>query len=167
MVANSHAPRRGAAVGSAMGHTYTNLNYHLVFSTKDRLPIITPDAKPRLYAYIGGIVRELRGELIAIGGVEDHVHILCRLGTAVSLADALRQIKGSSTRWANDELKLDTKFAWQTGYAAFSVSQSKIPNVERYIAEQEEHHLKRGFKDELIDFLKRHGMEYDERYLWD
>ncbi|MBK8207437.1 MAG: IS200/IS605 family transposase [Planctomycetes bacterium] len=150
-----------------MGHTYTNLSYHLVFSTKDRLPLISKVAQPRLYAYIGGIIRELKGETLAIGGVEDHVHILCRLGTAVSMADALRQIKGSSSKWANDELKLDTKFAWQTGYAAFTVSQSKIGNVEKYIAEQQDHHRQRGFKDELLDFLQKHGIEYDERYLWD
>ncbi|MCB9893238.1 MAG: IS200/IS605 family transposase [Planctomycetes bacterium] len=150
-----------------MGHTYTNLNYHLVFSTKDRLPLITQDVQPRLYAYIGGIIRDVKGEMLAIGGVDDHVHILCRLGTVVSVADVLRQIKGSSSRWANDELELGSKFGWQTGYAAFSVSQSKTPNVERYIAEQEEHHRSVGFKEELIDFLKRHGTEYDERYLWD
>ncbi|MCA8914194.1 MAG: IS200/IS605 family transposase [Planctomycetes bacterium] len=150
-----------------MGHTYTNLNYHLVFSTKDRAPLITSSLRPRLYAYVGGIIREVKGEMLAIGGVDDHVHILCRLGTAVSLADALRQIKGSSSKWANEELKPGNKFAWQTGYAAFSVSQSKTPNVGRYIAEQEEHHRNVGFKEELIDFLKRHGTDYDERYLWD
>jgi putative transposase len=150
-----------------MGHTYTNLNYHLVFSTKDRAPIMAKPLQPRLYGYIGGIIRELKGEMLAIGGVEDHVHILCRLGTAVSFSDTLRQIKGSSSKWANDELKLSTKFAWQTGYAAFSVSQSNTGAVERYIAEQVEHHKKRGFKEELIDFLQRHGMDYDERYLWE
>lgn len=150
-----------------MGHTYTNLSYHLVFSTKDRQPLISKSAQPKLYAYIGGIIRDLKGEMLAIGGVEDHVHILCRLGTAVALADALRQIKGSSSRWVNEELKLGRKFAWQTGYGAFSVSQSKTANVERYIAEQEDHHRKRGFKEELLDFLQKHGVEYDERYLWD
>jgi putative transposase len=92
---------------------------------------------------------------------------LCRLGTAVSLADTLRQIKGSSSKWANDELKPSTKFASQTGYAAFTVSQSNTASVERYIAEQPEHHKKRRFKEELIDFLQRHGMEYDERCLWE
>ena len=150
-----------------MGHTYTNLNYHLVFSTKDRQPLITKSTQPKLYAYIGGIIREMKGEMLAIGGVEDHVHILCRLGTAVSLADALRQIKGSSSRWANEKLELDGKFAWQTGYGAFSVSQSKTASVERYISEQDDHHRKRGFKEELLDFLQRHGVGYDERYLWD
>lgn len=150
-----------------MGHTYTSLNYHLVFSTKDRQPFITKDAQPRLYGYIGGIVRDLKGEVLAIGGVADHVHILCRLGTTVSLADALRQIKGSSSKWANEELGLEGRFAWQTGYAAFTVSQSKVANVERYIAEQEEHHRVRGFKEELLDFLQRHGVVYEEQYLWD
>ena len=149
-----------------MGHTYTALNYHFVFSTKERAPLITPDYQPRIYAYIGGIIRDVGGKMIAIGGIADHVHILCRLGASVSLSDGLRQIKGSSSKWINDELKPATKFAWQTGYAAFSVSSSKTANVERYIAEQEEHHKTRSFKEELREFLELHGIEYDERYLW-
>jgi REP element-mobilizing transposase RayT len=88
-----------------MGHTYTALNYHLVFSTKERAPLITPDRQPRIYAYIGGIIGELGGEMLSIGGVADHIHILCRLGTKVPMADALRQIKGGSSKWINDELK--------------------------------------------------------------
>jgi REP element-mobilizing transposase RayT len=148
-----------------MSNTFTNLNYHLVFSTKDRQPLITKDRQVRIHGYIGGIIRDLRGEPICIGGVEDHVHILCRLKTDVSLADVLRQIKGSSSKWINDELNPAGKFAWQAGYAAFSVSRSKTDNVVRYINEQEEHHRHVGFKDELVDFLKRHGIEYDERYL--
>ncbi len=85
-----------------MGHTHTALNYHLVFSTKGRAPLITPDRQPRIYAYMGGIVRVVGGEMLSIGGVADHVHLLCRLGTKVSLADALRQIKGGSSKWIND-----------------------------------------------------------------
>jgi REP element-mobilizing transposase RayT len=150
-----------------MGHTYTALNYHLIFSTKDRAPLITSEYQPRIYAYIGGIIREIGGEMHSVGGVADHVHILCRLGTAVSLADALRQIKGGSSKWINDEIKPPTRFAWQTGYAALSVSSSKTEDVERYIAGQEEHHKKRRFKEELLEFLRLHGIEYDEKYLWD
>lgn len=149
-----------------MSNTFTNLNYHLVFSTKDRQPLITKEQSPRIYGYIGGIIKDLRGEPIRIGGVEDHVHILCRLKTDVSLADVLRQIKGSSSKWINDELQLPGKFAWQAGYAAFSVSRSRTDNVVRYIEQQEEHHKQVDFKDELLDFLKRHEIEYDERYLW-
>lgn len=149
-----------------MSNTFTNLNYHLVFSTKDRQPLITKERQPRIYGYMGGIIKDLRGEAICIGGVEDHVHILCRLKTDVSLADVLRQIKGSSSKWINDELKPTGKFAWQAGYAAFSVSRSRTDSVIRYIEEQEEHHREIGFKEELIDFLERHGIEYDERYLW-
>lgn len=149
-----------------MSNTFTNLNYHLVFSTKDRQPLITKERQPRIYGYMGGIIKDLRGEAICIGGVEDHVHILCRLKTDVSLADVLRQIKGSSSKWINDELKPTGKFAWQAGYAAFSVSRSRTDSVVRYIEEQEEHHREIGFKEELIDFLERHGIEHDERYLW-
>jgi hypothetical protein len=116
---------------------------------------------------MGGIIRDLGGQPILIGGVEDHVHILCRLGTSVALADALRQIKGSSSRWINEDLKVKLKFGWQSGYSAFSVSRSNIAAVERYIAEQEEHHRTRTFKEELLDFLQRHEVDYDERYLWD
>jgi REP element-mobilizing transposase RayT len=150
-----------------MSHTHTNLNYHVVFSTKERAPLITKPAQPRIYGYIGGIIKDLRGTPIAIGGVEDHLHILCRLKTDVSLADVLRQIKGSSSRWINEQRLVPLKFAWQEGYAAFSVSQSKTDNVERYIAEQETHHKEVTFKDELIEFLELHGIEYDARYLWE
>ena len=149
-----------------MAHTFTNLNYHLVFSTKDRQPLITKPLQPRIYGHMGGIIKDLRGDVISIGGIEDHVHILCRLKTDIALADVLRQIKGSSSKWINDELKPSGKFAWQAGYAAFSVSQSKTDNVVRYIEQQEDHHKEVTFKDELVDFLKRHEIEYDEQYLW-
>jgi putative transposase len=149
-----------------VGHTYTNLNYHIVFSTKDRLPLLIPQIQERVYKYMGGIVRDLDGTVLAAGGIADHVHLLCRLRTSVSLAEVMRQIKGSSSRWINEELKPGLKFAWQSGYSAFAVSQSHVKQVERYIAGQEEHHRKRGFKEEMIDFLEQHGIEYDEKHLW-
>lgn len=147
--------------------TYTSLNYHVIFSTKERAPLLEAQLRPRIYTYLGGIIRDLGGQPILIGGVEDHVHVLCRLGTAVSLADALRQVKGSSSRWINEDLKLKFKFQWQSGYSAFTVSRSNLGSVETYIAGQEEHHRKRTFKEEVLEFLRVHEVEYDERYLWD
>jgi REP element-mobilizing transposase RayT len=167
MSAQRQRPFRGAAHrGRAMSHTYTNLNYHLIFSTKERAPLITKPVQSRIYGYMGGVIKDLRGDVISIGGVEDHVHILCRLKTDVSLGDALRQIKGSSSKWINDELKVPGKFERQTGYAGFTVSKSRVENVIRYIEQQENHHKRTTFKEEIEDFLKRHGVEYDERYLW-
>ena len=149
-----------------MGHTYTSLNYHLVFSTKGRDPALGKALRPRLYAYLGGILRQLGGEPVAIGGVEDHVHLLVRLKPALALADVMRQLKGSSSKWINTEFG-GPPFAWQTGYAAFSISRANLSAVERYIAGQEEHHGQRPFEAELLDVLSAHGVDFDERYLWD
>jgi len=149
-----------------MGHTYTSLNYHLIFSTKGRAPLLEKPMRPRLYAYLGGILRELGGELVSIGGVEDHVHLLVRLKPTIPLAEVMRNLKGSSSRWLNEE-RHGVRFAWQGGYTAFSVSRSNMDVVERYIARQEEHHRTRAFKEELLDFLRAHRVDFDERYLWD
>lgn len=150
-----------------MAHTYTNLLAHVIFSTKERRPFIDAELKPRLLSYMIGIMREPRGNVLGIDGTPDHVHLLVALPPAVSMADALRVLKTNSSRWVHDVWPQRRSFGWQTGYGAFSVSQSNVGSVLRYIAEQEEHHRRVSFKEEYVEFLKKHGIEYDERYIWD
>jgi REP-associated tyrosine transposase len=148
-----------------MASTFTNLLYHVVFSTKDRVPMIHKDVQERLYEYMGGIIRGEGGTLLEIGGVADHVHLLAKLKADTAVAVLLRLLKSNSSGWANDVRLIQGRFAWQTGYAAFSVSESQVPTVRRYIQNQEAHHAKVSFKDELIALLKKHRIEYDERYI--
>ncbi len=147
-------------------NTYTNLLYHIVFSTKDRQPLIADDFKEELYRYIEGIIRAEGGVQMEIGGVEDHVHILAKFKPSTSVSDMLRLIKANSSKWAN-EGKSKQRFAWQEGYSAFSVSESQVEAVRRYIVNQEEHHRGRSFQEELVALLERHSVEYDLRYLLD
>ena len=149
-----------------MATTYTKLIYHLVFSTKRRAPLITPDLRDPLYSYIGGIVRDHRGVLMACGGMEDHIHLLVNLRTDPSVARHLQEIKAGSSRWVNENNPSD-HFTWQSGYGAFSVSESQVESVRRYVLGQEEHHKKMTFEEEYVALLKRHGIEYDSKYLWD
>ena len=123
-----------------MAGTYTNLLYHLVFSTKERIPLITKELQPDLYAYIGGIVRGEGGVLLEVGGISDHVHLLAKFKPTVAISDLLKKIKGGSSKWVNEEKFKLRKFGWQDGYAAFSVSESQVDAVRRYIREQEQHH---------------------------
>jgi REP element-mobilizing transposase RayT len=150
-----------------MAHTFTNLLTHIVFSTKHRTPQIDQKLKPQLLAYMGGIVREINGVALLINGTADHVHLLVRLPATVALADVLRLIKTNSSRWVHEQWPSRSDFAWQTGYGAFSVSQSNAEAVLRYIARQEEHHRKVSFQQEMIAYLRRNKIEYDERYIWD
>ncbi len=149
-----------------MGHTCSNLLAHIIWSTKDRQPLIEPDLKEDLFAYLGGIVREMKGKALIINGMPDHVHMLAELPPTVSVAELMRVAKTNSSRWIHETRPGQSRFAWQTGYAAFSVSRSNAASVSRYIADQEKHHRKRTFREELVLFLKKHGIEYDERYLW-
>lgn len=150
-----------------MSSTYTSLNYHIIFSTKERRPFITPEWQFRLYDYIGGIVRNEKGLLRCIGGVADHMHLLVTLPPTRAISDWMRVIKCNSSGWIHDTFADQRLFAWQDGYGAFSVSKSAMPEVERYIANQEEHHRRVTFKDEFVEFLRRNEIEYDDRYLWD
>ncbi|MCA1636200.1 MAG: IS200/IS605 family transposase [Acidobacteria bacterium] len=148
-----------------MPHTYTNLLTHIIFSTKDRTPFIKPELKDELHAYMGGIIRELKGTAVLINGTADHVHSLVYLPPNFSLSDALRVLKTNSSRWAHEEKRI-ARFGWQSGYGAFSVSQSNAKTVGAYIAHQEEHHRKVTFKEEFKAFLEKNGIAYDEQYLW-
>ena len=149
-----------------MPQSFASLHCHLVFSTKHRLPQIGPTVQPRLYEYIGGILRNHNSRLVASGGMPDHVHLLVSLGLTVSVADAVRSIKASSSKWAKEELEWP-EFHWQDGYGAFAVSYSQIGQVKSYLAKQEQHHKGRSFQDEFLEFLKRHDVEWDERFVWD
>jgi putative transposase len=149
-----------------MSRTFTNLLTHLIFSTKDREPLIVPEIKPELYAYLGGLTRELKGKAYGINGTMDHVHLLVSLPPIVSISDALRFIKSNSSGWVHDKWPSNS-FAWQLGYGAFSVSRSNAPEVLKYIGNQEHHHRKTTFKDEFVDFLRQHDIDYDEHYIWD
>ncbi|HLL16662.1 MAG TPA: IS200/IS605 family transposase [Pyrinomonadaceae bacterium] len=147
-----------------MPHTFTNLLMHIIFSTKDRAPLITADLKPPLHAYMGGIIRELKGKALIINGTSDYVHLLVSVSPSLSLADAMRVLKTNSSRWAHEATH--AAFNWQSGYGAFSVSQSNMQTVAEYIAHQEEHHRKLTFQDEYVMFLRKHGISYDESNLW-
>jgi REP element-mobilizing transposase RayT len=143
------------------------LLYHIVFSTKNRANLIASDLQPRLYDYLGGIVRGERGTAHEIGGVADHVHLLIQWRTDETLATLLRRLKANSSRWVHAEFPTMRGFPWQEGYAAFTVSPSQFEPVQRYIRNQATHHRQRGFVEELRALLDAHGIEYDERYLQD
>jgi REP element-mobilizing transposase RayT len=161
-------PRRGDRIGGPpVPQTYTCLHYHLVFSTKHREPTVTPEIRPRLWEYLGGTVRGLGGIPILVGGTADHVHLLVTLRQQPALADFVRDLKAGSSGWVHDTFPSEGGFWWQAGYGAFTVSHSAVDAVKAYIAGQEEHHRTRTFQDEFRDLLTRHGIEFDEKYLWD
>ncbi|PYS98015.1 MAG: IS200/IS605 family transposase [Acidobacteria bacterium] len=149
-----------------MAKSYTNLLYHLVFSTRDRRPLITPDRRARLYEYVGGAIRNEGGISLGIGGIEDHVHILAKLRPDKALSDLLRTLKANSSGWMHDVFPAAKNFYWQNGYGAFSVSSSQVPVVSNYIANQDRHHKNTSFRDEFIQILRAHKVEFDEKYLW-
>lgn len=150
-----------------MGSTLTHLVYHIVFTTKNRQNIITPELRVTLYPYIGGIIRGEKGAMLKIGGSTDHVHILASLPPTLPVSEALRCIKGNSSKWVNEGRKTKVHFEWQRGYGAFTVSEAMVETVSRYIENQEEHHRVKSFEEEFLLFLKEQGITYDERYIWD
>jgi putative transposase len=148
-----------------MSDSYTNLLYHIIFSTKDRRPFITPTYQSRLYDYVGGTIRGIGGISLELNGTEDHIHLLTKLRPDTALSDVLRDLKANASGWMHDVFPTLRDFSWQRGYAAFTVSHSDVDEVRRYIAAQKEHHHKMSFRDEFIQFLKENGLKYDERYL--
>lgn len=149
-----------------MAHTYSRVLLHVIFSTRKRDPLITTDVRGRLHAYMAGIIRRIDGEALAIGGTADHVHALLLLPVTRSISEMVRLIKANSSKWLREEHRKQ-KFAWQRGYAVFSVSASLESRVREYVNGQEKHHRKVGFREEYIKFLQKHGVAYDERYVWD
>jgi REP element-mobilizing transposase RayT len=148
-----------------MAHTYSDLVVHALFSTKDRRPAIDRELAPQLFAYMAQVIKNVRAEPILINGVSDHAHLLFRLPPVLALADVMEKVKANSSRWVRQAKH--KRFAWQTGYTAFSVSRSNVVKVREYIAEQERHHRRMSFREEVLAFLKKHGVPYDERYVFD
>lgn len=140
---------------------------HFVWSTKHRQSLIAPAWQENLYAYLGGILRNNGAVLIQAGGMPDHVHLLASLPSTLTLAKTVNLLKSNSTTWVHDEIQGGSEFRWQEGYGAFSVSKSAEARVVEYIANQQQHHSRISFQDEFVALLKRHEIEYDERYLWD
>lgn len=149
-----------------MPHSYVNLIYHLVFSTKDRQPLITEEAQARLHEYIGGMLRRQGGIALAVNGMPDHIHVLAKLRQDKALSDVLRDLKAGASGWMHEVFPSAQQFAWQNGYGAFTVSASQVESVRNYIAHQSEHHRKRTFQEEFIALLRAHEIEFDEKYLW-
>ncbi|RYD64930.1 MAG: IS200/IS605 family transposase [Verrucomicrobiaceae bacterium] len=147
-----------------MSSTHLSLHYHVVFGTKGRVAMIAPEWRERLHAYMGGVLRDLGGIPESIGGMADHVHILAGLKASHRLSDILRDLKRGSSEWVHTSVGI-RQFAWQEGYGAFTVSASRREMVRQYIAQQEEHHRVRTFREEYIEFLQRHGVPFEERFL--
>jgi putative transposase len=148
-----------------MPSTHLSIHLHLIFSTKNREPFIVEDWSHRLHAFLGGAVRTAQCVPEAIGGMEDHVHLLIGIRSTLRLSDIMRDIKQASSRWVHETVYLRS-FAWQDGYAAFSVSTSQLSAVKAYLRNQAAHHRKRTFQEEYLDLLKQHRVNYDEKYLW-
>jgi len=149
-----------------MGHSFSSILFHCVFSTKERQPSIGADLRPRLWPFLGGIARENDMKALTVGGVEDHVHILLSLPSTLAIAKAIQLLKGGSSLWIHNTFPTQSGFAWQEGYGAFSLGISQVEDTKRYIESQAEHHRKTTFQEEFLAFLKKHNLEYDERYIW-
>lgn len=150
-----------------MPSAYTQNFYHTVFSTKQRAGLLTPDLETRQYHFIGGIVRDLRCTLLAVNGMPDHVHLLVRCRPNLSHSELLQQIKGRSSKWINETFPQLGRFSWQEGYGGFTVSKSVVPEVEAYIARQKGHHQCQDFTSELLELLRRHGIEFDQNNVFE
>jgi putative transposase len=148
-----------------MANTYTSLHYHVVFSTKNRQVFLVEAVRERLFAYLGGIARENEMNALEVGGVADHVHLLLSISAPLAVSKAIQLVKGGSSHWLKETFPNMINFAWQDGYAAFTVSQSQLSDVQGYIRSQPEHHRTKTFVEEYRAVLARHRIEYDERYL--
>ena len=154
------------AKGNRMAGTFTFLGMHFVFSTKNRVPLLGNTICERLFPYIGGIIREIGGKLIEINSMPDHIHFYAYMPKTVSVSKFMEIVKANSSKWIHGSFPNNEKFGWQDGYGAFSVSKSAEDTVIQYIRNQQEHHCKKTFQEEFIEFLNKHGVEYDENYIW-
>jgi putative transposase len=150
-----------------MPSSWTQSAFHLVFSTKRRAPFIGPELHERIYPFFGGIAQSLRAQLLAGNGMSDHVHLLVRCPADLALAVLAREVKARSSRWIHETFPDHHEFAWQRGYGGFTVSHSAIPGVEQYIRDQQRHHAARSFMEEFEEFLRKHEVEYDPRYVFE
>ncbi len=149
-----------------MANTYTALFYHFVFSTKNRVAALRPDIEERVWSYIGGIARNHKMTAIQVGGIEDHIHALVLAPPTIAPFEIAKSLKGESSKWIHETFPDLRAFAWQDGYGAFTVSKPNVPSVVSYIQNQRTHHQTQTFQEEYLEFLKKAGVEYDERYLW-
>ncbi|HKO95885.1 MAG TPA: IS200/IS605 family transposase [Pyrinomonadaceae bacterium] len=150
-----------------MPQSLSSILIHLIFSTKNREPFITPNIESELHPYMAKIFRELKSPSLAINGMPDHVHVLFSLDRVISIADLLQEVKSETSKWIRTKGREFQSFHWQRGYGAFSIGQSQVDDVKRYIQNQKEHHRRITFQEEYRHFLKAYGIEYDERYVWD
>jgi REP element-mobilizing transposase RayT len=149
-----------------MAHSYTNCLVHYVFSTKNRERLLSDEVRSRLWPYIGGIARQNGMNPLAVGGVEDHAHALVAVPAVLSIAKAIQLIKGGSSKWLHETFPSLRSFAWQEGYGAFTIGVSGVDDTVAYIKRQDEHHRNRTFDEEFVAFLRRHGIQYDDRYVF-
>jgi putative transposase len=150
-----------------MPQSLASVLIHLVFSTKHRHPFLRPEIEPELHPYMATVFRGLDCPTLTLNGTEDHIHVLFRLGRKISIAEVVEEIKTSSSKWIKTKGAEYKGFHWQNGYGAFSIGQSGVEELKKYIANQKEHHRKVTFQDEFRAFLAKYGIEYDERYVWD
>ena len=149
-----------------MAHSYVSNLIHYVFSTKNRNKIISTELEERLYPYMGGVARKNKMKALAINGIDDHIHLLLSLPSTLAIAKAIQLIKGASSAWVHNTISKYKDFEWQEGYGAFSISISQADSTIAYIKNQKEHHRRLTFQEEYLAVLKKHDIEYDERYIW-
>ncbi len=149
-----------------MSHTYISSYYHIVFGTKNRDNLITPEIKENLWYYMGGIARENNMKALIIGGTENHVHVLLSLPATLTLAKAVQLLKGGASYWIHQTYPQYQDFTWQQGYGAFSIGMSQLNKTIAYIQNQEKHHALKSFESEFLTFLKTHQIQYDPKYIW-
>jgi REP element-mobilizing transposase RayT len=150
-----------------MPQSLSRILVHIVFSTKHRQPLINPEIENELFPYMASIFHEYESPAIMINGAEDHVHILCVLSRKIALSDLIEKVKKSSSKWIKTKGAAYKNFYWQNGYGAFSIGESGVEALKKYIADQKEHHRKKTFQEELREFFKLYKIEYDEKYVWD
>ena len=149
-----------------MAHSYVCCHMHCIFSTKGRRPCIAPDFRARLWAYMGGIARQNKVKATAVNGTDNHAHVLLSLPATIPVAKAVQLVKGGSSQWVHETFPARSDFDWQDGYGAFSVSPSRLGAAMRYIENQQAHHRNVTFEEEYLEFLARHGIQYDEEYVF-
>ena len=150
-----------------MAHTYTQVLIHAIFSTKQREPYLSNEIRAELFPYLAGSLQRMKAGPVIVNGPRDHVHILFSLPAVLSLSDAMEKLKANSSKWVHQRWPRQRAFAWQTGYAGFSVSPSNLASVRNYIARQEERHRKMTYQEEVLALLEKHGIDYDPRFVFD
>lgn len=149
-----------------MPNTYSNLLFHVVFSTKERRKLLSKELRSRLFRYVSGIADKNNFKIIKLGGVDDHIHILFSLNPEMSVAKAVQLLKGNSAKWLHENFTDLAMFSWQVGYGAFTVSKSQVGIIQKYIDNQEEYHKKMSFEEEYVELLKRNKIDFDPKYLF-